>query len=130
MQLDKTDDATVQGNSIGIGADGTSNVGVNSGCPCSGIKVMELAEVPSPHSPLIGGDAASDRNLIGNGGEGVWISDGADGTEVRGNWIGVNAAGGQCGQRRRRRRRPTRPTSCRSAARTPVGAPRATASAT
>ena len=51
--LDSTDGAIVEGNSIGIGADGSSDVGVDSGCACvaAGIKVSDLAEVPSPIAP-------------------------------------------------------------------------------
>ncbi len=92
--LDGSDGAVVQGNSIGVGADGGSDIGFHS-CACvgAGIKVVDLAEVPSPVAPLIGGDTAAARNLIAAGVYGVWITTQADGTEVQGNWIGLNSAG-------------------------------------
>jgi trimeric autotransporter adhesin len=83
--------ATVQGNYIGIAADGATALGNGT----QGIVVRGAST-----NTLIGTDAngtndAGERNVIsGNTGDGVQISGaGTTGTAVRGNYIGTNAAG-------------------------------------
>jgi hypothetical protein len=79
----------VQGNYIGLGANGLNFVG-NTG---RGVHVL------SANNTSIGGSTAGARNVIsGNGNHGILISRGTDGsssegTVVQGNFIGTNSAG-------------------------------------
>ena len=79
----ETQQAVLQGNYIGIGADGQSPLG-NGG---DGIEV-------AGDMNLVGGTPAGARNVVsGNVGDGVSISAGATGNLVQSNSIGVDAAG-------------------------------------
>jgi cell shape-determining protein MreC len=83
-----SDNHTIVGNYIGsFYADG-SNAGVGKGNATSGIFSQGA-------NATIGGTTAADRNVIsGNsGGYGIYLSTGADGTVIKGNYIGTNAAG-------------------------------------
>ncbi len=75
---------TVQGNYVGVAADGTTSLGSGSGI------VIQRGS-----GNLIGGTAAAARNVIG-GSQGVvvfGVSGVSSGNTVQGNYIGVNAAG-------------------------------------
>ncbi|HEX4265463.1 MAG TPA: M12 family metallopeptidase [Verrucomicrobiae bacterium] len=76
----------VQGNNIGVGADGLTRLGNG----VEGIVMLNGAA-----SNLIGGTSPAARNILsGNGTRGVWISDpGTIGNVVQGNYIGVGADG-------------------------------------
>ncbi|RTL27881.1 MAG: DUF4347 domain-containing protein, partial [Burkholderiales bacterium] len=79
---------TVVGNFIGsFNADG-SNKGAGFGNTTAGI-------VTYGANTLIGGTTTADRNVIsGNtGGYNIYMATGADGTTVKGNYIGLNSAG-------------------------------------
>lgn len=79
----ETDDITVERNWIGL--DGTGAAAGNDG---AGINVSEAT------SGLIGGDTASERNVIsGNVGAGIILGGQAEGVTVSGNYIGLNSAG-------------------------------------
>jgi len=79
--------AVIVGNYIGINAAGTSAIG-NSG---AGINCTGNSGGSTGH--VIGGTTSSARNIIsGNASNGILISQ-APGTTVRGNYIGLNAAG-------------------------------------
>ncbi|WP_290642478.1 DUF4347 domain-containing protein, partial [Aquabacterium sp.] len=83
-----SDNNTIVGNFIGsFNADG-SNKGVGFGNATAGI-------VTYGANTVIGGTTAADRNVIsGNsGGYNIYMATGADGTVVKGNYIGLNAAG-------------------------------------
>lgn len=77
---------TIKGNYIGLGADGTTDLGNNG----VGVWLVDGA-----NSNTIGGDSASERNVIsGNSGHGVHIEGGSTlSNTVSGNYIGTNAAG-------------------------------------
>jgi parallel beta-helix repeat protein len=72
----------IQGNSIGTNAAGTAAV-PNGGV---GIELVKATNV------LIGGDSPAAANVVCGNTDGIRI-DGSQGTNVRGNFIGVNAAG-------------------------------------
>ncbi|HEX5358260.1 MAG TPA: DUF4347 domain-containing protein, partial [Aquabacterium sp.] len=83
-----SDNHTIVGNYIGsFYADG-SNAGTGKGNATSGIFSQGA-------NATIGGTTAADRNVIsGNSGAyGIYLSTGADGTVIKGNYIGTNAAG-------------------------------------
>ena len=72
--------ATVQGNTIGLNAAGTTAL-----ANAHGLRVNS-----SGH--LVGGTTTAARNVIaGNSGRGIWLS--AGGNTVQGNYLGTNAAG-------------------------------------
>jgi titin len=75
----------VQGNYIGPNATGDGAIGNNRGVRIEG----------GADTNTVGGATAGERNVIsGNVGPGVWISgSGTDGNNVKGNYIGTNAAG-------------------------------------
>ena len=75
---------TLIGNYIGTRADGNIALGNNDG--------ISISDAPNT---IIGGDVAGARNVIsGNSGHGVYIAGGlATGTQVSGNYVGVNADG-------------------------------------
>ncbi len=77
---------SVQGNDIGVGADGFTHLG-------NGVEGVAIQNGAS--SNLIGGTVAAARNILsGNGTRGVWMSDpGTVGNRVEGNYIGVAADG-------------------------------------
>ncbi|MCC7493989.1 MAG: right-handed parallel beta-helix repeat-containing protein [Fimbriimonadaceae bacterium] len=79
-----TNNNTIQGNLIGLRADGTAAI-ANSG---HGIRIEQ-----SSTNTTIGGALAAQRNVIsGNGVDGVHIDNSADIT-LEGNYIGLNAVG-------------------------------------
>ena len=79
----EADACLVVANVIGTNAAGTAALGTQT----AGIEVYGL-------SNTIGGTLASLRNLVsGNAGTGISVSGTADGTIVRGNYIGTNLAG-------------------------------------
>jgi len=83
-----SDGNTIAGNFIGsFNADG-SNKGVGFGNATAGLYVRGA-------NTIIGGTTTADRNVIsGNpGGYNIYMATGADGTVVKGNYIGLNAAG-------------------------------------
>lgn len=82
-----SDNHTIVGNHIGsFNADG-SNAGVGKGNGAAGI-YSRGANV------LIGGTTSADRNVIsGNGSYNVFLTTDANGTIIRGNYIGTNSAG-------------------------------------
>lgn len=75
----------IRGNYIGLNAQGTAA----SGNTKNGIYIGYSSD------NIVGGDTASDRNIIsGNGWEGVWIfGDGADSNTISGNYIGTDSSG-------------------------------------
>lgn len=74
----------VAGNLIGTDATGSAALGND----------LEGVHVTAAPSTTIGGTAAGAGNVIsGNGPRGILISDGATGTEVQGNLIGLDSAG-------------------------------------
>jgi uncharacterized repeat protein (TIGR01451 family) len=74
----------VQGNFIGMNVTGTRALANYSGVVISGAS-----------GTTIGGTAAAARNVIsGNFDYNVWISNGATGTEVQGNFLGTDSTGG------------------------------------
>jgi len=79
--------ATIEGNHIGIAADGSTarrNGGV--GAASGGVHVASGSGI------VIGGSTPAQRNVLsGNGGAGVWAGGGT--VTVIGNYIGTNAAG-------------------------------------
>ena len=83
---------TIQGNYIGVGLDGFSNVD-NDG---DGVRIDDNAEgtTTAAANNLVGGTAAGAGNVIsGNKNNGVSILGGASGNTLQGNYIGVTAAG-------------------------------------
>jgi hypothetical protein len=76
----------VQGNFIGVGANGTSILSLNG---FWGIEVQG----PSAFSTMIGGTVAAARNVVGGNGDGIEIDDGAHDNSVQGNFVGVGADG-------------------------------------
>jgi parallel beta-helix repeat protein len=76
----------VQGNNIGVGADGLTSLGNGF----QGIVMIDGAA-----SNLVGGTSTAARNILsGNGTRGVWMSgSGTVGNLVQGNYIGVAADG-------------------------------------
>jgi CSLREA domain-containing protein len=80
-----TDDTVVLGNLIGLGADGTTDLGND------GDGVVLASNV---NDATIGGTSADTRNIIsGNGEDGVLIFGVGLNNRVLGNYIGTNAAG-------------------------------------
>ncbi len=83
-----SDNNTIVGNFIGsFNADG-SNKGTGFGNATAGLYVRGA-------NTVIGGTTAADRNVIsGNpGGYNIYLTTNADGTTIKGNYIGLNAAG-------------------------------------
>ncbi|HET6789540.1 MAG TPA: DNRLRE domain-containing protein, partial [Aquabacterium sp.] len=82
-----SDNQTIVGNFIGsFNADG-SNAGVGKGNSVAGIYTRGA-------NTLIGGTTAADRNVIsGNGSYNIYLTTDADGSTIRGNYIGTNSAG-------------------------------------
>lgn len=78
-----TDGLTIAGNFIGVDTDGATAVGNSNGIQINA----------GVNNTTIGGTSPADRNLItsANGGDPI-ITDGSN-TVVRGNYIGLNAAG-------------------------------------
>src|SRR5690606_570905 len=75
---------TIKGNYIGLGADGTTDVGNGE----SGILVNTTT------AQTIGGTSAADRNVIsGNAQYGIHVGAGASGIAIQGNYIGTDASG-------------------------------------
>ena len=74
---------TVQGNNIGLGADGSMLLGNYS----SGVAIS------SSTNNLIGGATAAARNVISGNTLGVSISGSSTGNDVQGNYIGTDATG-------------------------------------
>ncbi len=75
----------VQGNFIGVGADGTTRIGNSQ---------QGVASSEGPTGNIIGGDGVGEGNVIsGNGGIGVYLSGTGGANTVQGNHIGTNAAG-------------------------------------
>ncbi len=95
IYLNYPDGGTIQGNSIGVGADGATDVGNVDPCgectPGVGITVDQTAPALDP--PTIGGTTAAARNLISNNDEGILLLEAADGIQIQGNWIGLNDFG-------------------------------------
>jgi hypothetical protein len=79
--LNNCDNNLIQGNYLGVGADGTTARANQRGIVLT-----------NSSNNVIGGTAASARNVIsGNGGSGIDIA--GNGNVVQGNFIGTNAAG-------------------------------------
>ena len=78
------DNNLIRGNWIGVDVTGAAPLG-NSG---DGVFLQSSA------GTTVGDGTAAGRNLIsGNAGSGVSVGGSAAGTQIRGNWIGLNAAG-------------------------------------
>src|SRR5262249_59691058 len=77
----------IQGNYIGVGADGLTRVGNVRGI---------FVDNPTGGGPItVGGGAAAARNVIsGNTGYGTAVFSAAAGALVQGNYIGTDATGG------------------------------------
>ncbi len=74
----------IQGNYVGVIAAGNATLGNHS----EGIVVSGAANTQ------IGGTAAGASNVIGgNSQEGIWLTNGATGTTIQGNFIGTDASG-------------------------------------
>jgi titin len=74
----------VQGNLIGLGADGATMVGNHS----IGVYVTQSAR-----NVQFGGTTAAARNVISSNGFGLWIDSSPTGIVVEGNYIGTDATG-------------------------------------
>ncbi|HMS23995.1 MAG TPA: CSLREA domain-containing protein [Candidatus Saccharibacteria bacterium] len=75
----------VQGNFIGVGADGTTRIGNSQ---------QGVASSEGSTGNTIGGDGVGEGNVIsGNGGVGVYLAGTGGANTVQGNHIGTNAAG-------------------------------------
>ena len=77
------DTNVVKGNLIGVGADGTTDLGNSN----TGVSVQGTA----PSGNVVGGVAAGERNVISGNSTGVYIDGAATGTDLRGNLLGTNA---------------------------------------
>ncbi len=77
----------IQGNRVGVGADGTTGIGNG----LSGIRIA--ADIATDN--LIGGDLPGQGNIISGNGENGVMLDGAGltGTLILGNWIGTDVSG-------------------------------------
>ena len=91
MYLEFNDGAVVQGNYVGLGADGVADVG-NVDPATAGIAIDQASTVPGATPTLIGGTAAGARNHITYNSRGIALFEADSGTTIQGNWIGVNAA--------------------------------------
>lgn len=81
---DGTDNNVVSGNYIGTNPAGTASI-------ANGVTGVKVADGPT--GTLVGGTTTGARNVIsGNDDTGVWVTN-TSGTHVKGNWIGLNAAG-------------------------------------
>ena len=76
---------TVQGNFIGVGADGTSILFT------SGFWGIEVGGVNAANT--IGGTTPGARNVVGGNGDGIELDDGTHDNVVQGNFVGVGADG-------------------------------------
>ncbi len=77
----------VQGNTVGLNADGTAALGNSDGV------VIRSEAVPSTGN-VVGGTTAAARNVIAGNVDGVVLyGTGATGNQVLGNYIGINRAG-------------------------------------
>jgi hypothetical protein len=74
------DAATVKGSWFGIKLDGSADPN-------------NFGLIVRRNSAVIGGTSGADRNVFGNNGEGLFISQGADDARVRGNYFGTLANG-------------------------------------
>ena len=82
----------IAGNYIGVGADGTTPLGVSNG-----IYVRQSSAANRIGTDFDGVADALERNVVGHCGVGIRLEDGGDGNEVIGNWIGVDASGAPAG---------------------------------
>ncbi len=74
----------IQGNYIGVSQDGSASIS-NGG---DGVNIEAIAPI------LIGGDTLGQGNVIsGNSGNGIHTQNNSNGAEIKGNIIGLNAAG-------------------------------------
>jgi len=84
--VEKTVGLKIQGNYIGLGADGKTNYWTTNGLGRVGAAVYG-------QDTLVGGTETNARNIIsGNGGYGVFVLR-ATNTLIQGNWIGLGASG-------------------------------------
>jgi hypothetical protein len=91
IEIDNGDNNTIQGNYIGLNADGTLAVPNGRGTQWDGICIGASS---SSSNNVIGGPDPGDRNVIsGNSGGGIWMVSSAGGNTFQGNYIGLNAAG-------------------------------------
>ncbi len=82
--IEDSREVTTFGNFIGVGADGTTDLG-------NGKSGVEMAR---SESIIIGGDSANERNIIsGNDGNGVSVLEGSIQIEIKNNYIGVDISG-------------------------------------
>ena len=86
----RTSNNVVQGNVIGLAADGATDLG-NAG---DGIRIHGgIGSIPGATGNMIGGTTAAARNVVsGNTGHGIFLLDASNNT-VQGNYAGTNAAG-------------------------------------
>ncbi|HET6251089.1 MAG TPA: hypothetical protein VFE47_25605 [Tepidisphaeraceae bacterium] len=90
----------VQGNFVGVAADGTSSVGVRTapvpnagalGSPAGNF--LFGIEVSGGNTSTIGGPVAGDRNVVGFNGAGIEVDNGGQDNVIQGNFSGVGADG-------------------------------------
>ena len=88
----QTDPNTVQGNYIGVGRNGTADVGNGT----NGVAIT-FSATPGAPGNLIGGTAVGAGNLIaGNSGGGIELHD-SDATTIQGNTVGLDSSGADRG---------------------------------
>jgi uncharacterized delta-60 repeat protein len=91
ITLNNGDGNIIQGNYIGIDATGTIAVPNGRGTTWDGIVIGDTS---SSSNNLIGGSNPADRNVLsGNNGGGIWTVASGGSNMIRGNYIGLNAAG-------------------------------------
>jgi hypothetical protein len=87
----------IQGNFVGVGADGKSSVGNRTEpAPAPGSAEgnnLGGIEISGGELNAVGGDAAGERNVVGFNGLGIQLDDGAQQNIIQGNYSGVGADG-------------------------------------
>lgn len=86
--LDASNGTTIRGNYVGVGADGSTNLGNKDGA--IGINGAVSSGM------IIGGSASGSTNIISgafDGGFGLAVNNGASTMTIEGNYIGLNATG-------------------------------------
>ena len=87
----------IQGNFVGVGANGVSSVGTRTEpAPAPGTAEgnnLGGIEISGGNFNTIGGTAAGARNVVGFNGLGIQLDNGAQQNVIRGNFVGVGANG-------------------------------------
>src|SRR5207253_9583903 len=87
----------IQGNFVGVGADGKSSVGNRTEpAPAPGAAEgnnLFGIEISGGNLNTVGGTAAGARNVVGFNGDGIELDNGSQQNIIQGNFIGVGADG-------------------------------------